>query len=316
MSTKSKTRLLNVRDYVALDTETTGLDTKRCEIIELAGVKINAGETVDTFQAFVKPRDGYGIPSFITKLTGITNEMVADAHGIEYELPRFFEFIGNMPVIGQNVSFDIKFMECGAIESGIDRQFLQACDIMRLSRIVFPDLPRHRLRDTFTACCDVSGNTPDFGKQHRALADSMMTMFCYETMRPYLVDKYGEDPDAEWNRQKRFEAYASYKEFLENVSPTVEEIDESNPFFGSNICFTGKLSSLTRKGAWQEAVNLGAVPQKSVTKKTDYLVVGYTEFSASLKGRPSSKRVRAQELYERTAAPQIVSEEFFMQFVS
>lgn len=314
MAGKARTRLLNTSSYVSIDTETTGLDTDWCEIIEVAGVKVVDGKVVGRFQELVRPEE-LPIPAFIEFLTGITSEMLVDARTIDEVLPEFIEFVGDAPVVGQNVAFDLRFIESYAHSMGIWEFNPIACDIMRMSRILFPEMPHHRLYDNVEKCKKIAGNAPDFGNAHRALADAEMTMWCYEVMRPIMTERYGDDPEREINRIKNAAKANAYKEYLANLEPTVDEIDEDNPFFGSNVCFTGALSSMTRKEAWQHVVNLGAVPQKSVTKKTDYLVVGSFDFSANLKGDKSSKLEKAEALLAKNGAPEIVSEEFFTQFI-
>lgn len=63
--------------YVAVDVETTGLDPSRDEIIEVATITFRDAAIVDEFNSLVNPQ--IDIPPFITQLTTITNEMVADA---------------------------------------------------------------------------------------------------------------------------------------------------------------------------------------------------------------------------------------------
>lgn len=313
MSHESRTALLALDNYVAIDTETTGLDTRWCEIIEIAAVHIESGATVGVFQELVKPED-YPIPEFITELTGITNEMLENARGINDVIADYVAFVGDSPVVGQNVSFDLRFLEHAIDLAGLPAYHPDACDIMRLSRMYYPELEHHRLKDT-VARCGKDVDMPSFGKAHRAQADAEMTAWCYEVLKKKLVDQYGDDPETEYRRQKLHEAYMADKAYLEDLTPTVDHIDEGNPFFGTGICFTGKLSGMTRRQAWQHAVNLGATPLKTVTKKTDYLVVGALDFSANIKGNKSAKLARAEELLASRGTPEIVSEDFFLQFV-
>lgn len=314
MSSKSITKLLNVRDYVAIDTETTGLDVKWCEMIEVAAVKVVGGIVVDTFDELIQPKD-LPIPSFIEKLTGIKSDMLSTARTETEVIPEFREFIGNLPIIGQNVTFDLKFLNASFDRLGLDPIEADSCDLMRLSRILLQDISRHRLADTLQECQKIADTDEDFGRKHRALADTKMTQFCYETLLPILVEKYGDDPDKGYRSQMSAQKYLNGKTFFDGLAPTVESIDDTNPFFQSNVCFTGKLSTLTRKEAWQQTVNLGAIPQKNITKKTDYLVLGSLDFCGSLNGEPSAKLKRAQDLYEKNGAPVIVSEDFFLQFI-
>ena len=315
MSTKAKTKLLNTSSYVAIDIETTGLDTSWCEIIELAAVRVEKGKPIERFQELVKP-DDLPIDPFIEGLTGITSDMLEDARKIDEVLPEFLRFVSDSPVVGQKVLFDISFIDSYTQSMGYGEFKPIACDTMRVSRILFPEMPHHRLSDNVDRCKEIAGSVPDFGNAHRALADAEMASWCYEVMRPILVERYGEDPDREVARARSAaKSGVSYKEFIAKLTPTVEEIDEDNPFFGANVCFTGALSTMTRKVAMQHAVNLGATPQSGVTKKTDYLVVGSFEFSASIKGNKSSKLIKAEELLAKTGAPEIVSEAFFTQFI-
>lgn len=313
MGNNAKTRLLAFSDYVALDTETTGLSTEWCELIEVAAVRYHDGQKVESFQELVRPELFY-IPEFITELTGITEDMLYDARMIEDVLPEYLGFIGDSPVVGQSVCFDLRFIAAASGKCGLGQYSPIAVDVARLSRILMPELANHKLHTTFEECCKIAGYKPDFGRSHRARTDSEMAAFCYEVLKPMLVDRFGDDPEREYLRQQKSRGADSYKQYLSDLAPTVDTIDESNPFFGCNVCFTGKLSSLTRKEAWQVTVNLGATPQPSVTKKTDYLVLGSFDFSASLKGEKSSKLKKAEQLLAKSGSPEIVSEDFFVQF--
>lgn len=76
--------------FVVFDIETTGLSKETESITEIGAVKVVDGKVTDRFSTFVNPERP--IPAEITKLTGITNEMVADAPVITEILPRFLEF--------------------------------------------------------------------------------------------------------------------------------------------------------------------------------------------------------------------------------
>ena len=74
---KGKNIISNSTNYVIIDIETTGLDPEYCEIIELAAIKYENNKEIARFNSLVKP--DYEIDSFITNLTGITNEMVKNS---------------------------------------------------------------------------------------------------------------------------------------------------------------------------------------------------------------------------------------------
>ncbi len=96
-------------EYVVVDLETTGLDPyKGCEIIEIGVTEILNNEIVKNYSRFVKPKKE--IPTFITEITNITNEMVKYEDSIEQVLPRFRKYIGNRTIIAHNAKFDLKFL--------------------------------------------------------------------------------------------------------------------------------------------------------------------------------------------------------------
>ena len=95
--------------FIVVDLETTGLNPfEGNEIIEIGITEIRNGKIVRSYSRFVKPKEE--IPPFITELTGISNEMVANEDSIEEVLPRFRKFIGNNTIIAHNAKFDIKFL--------------------------------------------------------------------------------------------------------------------------------------------------------------------------------------------------------------
>lgn len=98
-----------MQEYVVVDLETTGLDPySGCEIIEIGITEIKNNKIVRNYSRLVKPN--LSIPSFITEITGITNEMVENEEGIENVLPRFRKFLGNRTMIAHNAKFDLKFL--------------------------------------------------------------------------------------------------------------------------------------------------------------------------------------------------------------
>jgi DNA polymerase-3 subunit epsilon len=104
---------LNMKTAVLLDTETTGLDAQKDEVIELGMVKFDYlpdGRIVgvrETFSAFNEPSGS--ISTEITALTGITGEMVA-GHGIDEAAVNAFVDDAAI-VIAHNSGFDRKFAE-------------------------------------------------------------------------------------------------------------------------------------------------------------------------------------------------------------
>ena len=98
--------------FCVLDLETTGFRPDRDSIIEIAVIRCETqdGSTREqVLNELVRPSGN--IPKQIRELTGITNEMVADADTIDRTLPRVAAFVGDAPIVAHNAHFDRRFLE-------------------------------------------------------------------------------------------------------------------------------------------------------------------------------------------------------------
>lgn len=128
--------------FVVLDIETTGLNADKDKITEIGAVKIVNGKITERFSSFVNPQ--IPIPSFITKLTGITNDMVEDAPAIEPVLLELLEFINGAVVVAHNAPFDLGFLRHYAKLMG-EHISNPVIDTLTLCRRMFPQLERYKL---------------------------------------------------------------------------------------------------------------------------------------------------------------------------
>ena len=97
-----------MRSLVTLDIETTGLDSRKDAIIEVGAVRFNASRIEAEFSTLINPNRL--IPPEITQLTGITNQMVQKAPPLSAILHELEDFVGDCPVVGHNVQFDLGFI--------------------------------------------------------------------------------------------------------------------------------------------------------------------------------------------------------------
>lgn len=95
--------------YVVVDIETTGGSAAFHKITEIGAVKIQNGKVIDEFQTLINP--GRSIPKYITAITHITNEMVADAPKFSDIADKFFEFTKGAIFVAHNVRFDYGFIQ-------------------------------------------------------------------------------------------------------------------------------------------------------------------------------------------------------------
>ena len=107
-----------IKDYVAFDLETTGLSVDNDYIIEIGALKVVNGKVTERFMEFLKP--DIAISPMITNITGITNEMVANARNTESIIRDFVDFCGNSILVGHNIMFDYKFVKKYANNLGME----------------------------------------------------------------------------------------------------------------------------------------------------------------------------------------------------
>ena len=129
-------------EFCVFDIETTGLSNLNDKITEIGAVIVKNGEIIDRYDTFVNPE--MPIPQNITELTGITNEMVADARKIDQVLPEFFEFAKDRILVAHNASFDTGFIRRASEQCGMEFNYT-FLDTVALSKFVNPDLKKHKL---------------------------------------------------------------------------------------------------------------------------------------------------------------------------
>ena len=172
---KGRSTLLFPDDYTVIDIETTGLSPYRDAIIELSAIRVKNNEVAESFTSLVNP--GFHVSSFISSLTGITDDMLVSAPSIEKVLPLFMDFVGESHIVGHNVNFDINFIYENSMRI-LARPFRNSfTDTMRISKMVLGKLQHHRLSDISKHYCI------SYEGAHRALADCMITQQCFLRLR-------------------------------------------------------------------------------------------------------------------------------------
>lgn len=167
-----------------IDFETTGMTPGQgARATEVAIVLLEGGQVVDRFQSLM--RTGVWIPPFITRLTGITNAMVAEAPAAEEVMRDAARFVGEAPMVAHNAAFDRKFWEAELAHAGLQAPQPFACTVL-LSRRLYPEAPSHKLGNIV----DHLG-LPRAGRAHRALADAEMAASLLARMQHDLRLRWG-----------------------------------------------------------------------------------------------------------------------------
>ena len=175
---------MNNFPVIVLDFETTGLSPQYGDrAIEIGAVLIDNNLVIDRFQSLMNP--GFRISSFIESYTGINNDMVAAAPPCEAVMEEFAEFMGTLPLVAHNASFDRKFLDSELGLIGKSRNSTMACSMLAARR-VYPGSPNHQLA-TLVRYCGIYTD----GTFHRALADAEMTGQLWISMIEKIKDRFG-----------------------------------------------------------------------------------------------------------------------------
>src|SRR5689334_18659943 len=159
-----------MQSIVAIDIETTGLSEDRDTIIEIGAVKFKGHRVEDEWTTLINP--GRHIPEFITGLTGISDVEVRQAPKLREVAQALEAFVGDAPVVGHNVRFDLGFLQK---QAGI-LHYNEVIDTYELASVLMPTASRY--------------NLGSLGKQlgillpatHRALDDAKVTMAAFNQL--------------------------------------------------------------------------------------------------------------------------------------
>lgn len=165
--------------YISIDLETTGLEPKKDKIIEIGALRVEKGRITDTFSTFVNP--GCKLEERITELTGICDEDLKEAPGIQEVLPELLEFMGDLPILGHSILFDFSFLKRAAVNEKIVFE-KNAIDTLKIARKYLPELESRSL--------DYLCNYYQIPHQaHRALEDAKATHLLYGRLAEAFYDK-------------------------------------------------------------------------------------------------------------------------------
>jgi ATP-dependent DNA helicase DinG len=148
---------------VALDLETTGLDPETDAIIEIGAVKFKGSRIEREYQTLVNP--GRPLTPFVTQLTGINDEMLGGAPRLQDVLDDLRAFIGDLPVLGHNIAFDLGFLRRRGLLT-LNREL----DTYDLASVLRPSAGRYGLL-SLANDLGVINHQP-----HRAVHDARTTM--------------------------------------------------------------------------------------------------------------------------------------------
>ena len=171
-----------INNYVVIDLEMTGLSARTDQIIEIGAVKVRDGKVADTMECLVNPK--CKIPTRVSELTGITDEMVQTGVERDEAVERLLAFIGEDILVGHNINFDYSFIKQWAVNH--KRPLVcKGCDTLKLARVLLPAEQPKKL-ENLCAYFQIERK-----REHRALDDALETCEIFERLKKLAVDKGG-----------------------------------------------------------------------------------------------------------------------------
>lgn len=263
-------------DFTAIDFETA--NSYRGSPCSVGLVKVRDGQIIDEAYTLIHPPaqldhfDGYN-----TYLHGINADMVADAPRWPEAVEWIIRYAGSDTLVCHNAGFDMGVIRYACIADNIPWPSFDFLCTLVLARRAFR-LPSYRL-SFVTAECDV-----DFRQSHQAGEDAR----CAALIALAIATKQGAQTLAALAEQ--FSVRIGHME-TGHYTPSAwsgpgghghklvrpdanPDADPDHPFYGRVIVFTGALKSRTRQMAWDDVVRVGGIPELSVTKRTNVLVIG------------------------------------------
>jgi DNA polymerase III subunit epsilon len=166
-------------EVVVLDTETTGLDVRRDDIVSIAAIRIRGNRilTSERFEVVTRP-DAALAPEAI-KVHRIREADVVAGAMIQRVMPDFLHFIGGRPLVGYYIDFDVAMLDksiIGLIGIELPNPLIEVSRLYHERK--YGDAPPGTVIDLTFAAILRDLDIPDLG-QHDAYSDALMTGMMY-----------------------------------------------------------------------------------------------------------------------------------------
>ncbi len=159
--------------YTIIDIETTGGDPRKDRITEIAAYRYDGSQIIDTFESLINPE--IPIPPYITRITGIDNEMVRSAPKFYEIAKKLVEITQDAVFVAHNVRFDYSFIQKEFRNLGYTFTRRKLCTV-QLSRRLVEDLSSHGLGKL----CEHFGIENQ--RRHRAAGDAWATLELFKIL--------------------------------------------------------------------------------------------------------------------------------------
>lgn len=244
------------KDFFAVDVETaTG---NRNSICELGIVVVRDLEIKKKVRYLIKP-PGNKYEVLNTQIHGLNSSHTKNSETFDILWGKIQKAMHSNLIIAHNASFDI---DC--IQKSL--QFYNL-PIPELNYECTYEITGHRL-DIVAAAYRIEID------HHKALADAETCANIYIKLCKGIQPDYEIVDPKLFEKKSIFDTFEKKKITKEDLKPDFEQADKNSPFYMKKLVFTGDLNQLDRKEAAHIAKELGADVNTSISRKTDYVIVG------------------------------------------
>lgn len=162
---------MRIKDYVAIDLETTGISVSKDKIIEVGLIKVINSHIEEMFSCIINPN--MPVSTKILNLTGIDENEIKTARYIQDVIGDIVEFCDGFDLIGHNTIFDYSFIKKEANNAGLNFE-KRGIDTYKLCKKILPPYIQKNLTD---ACAYFGIERKNM---HRAFSDAYFTHMLYQ----------------------------------------------------------------------------------------------------------------------------------------
>jgi DNA polymerase-3 subunit epsilon len=297
--------------YVAIDFETA--NAHRTSPCSVGLTKVSHGQVVDSYYSLINPEEYFD--AYNTQIHGIHEDEIIGAPTMAELYPRLLSFIGGLPLVAHNASFDMSVLrftldkyrlpypEVNYFCSYILAKKLLTLSSYRLDRVASYyqiAFHHHQASDDAFVCAEIVRNM-----MQEFQLDSLDQMQRAINYRLGRLHKHSYAPFSSIARHRR----AYFKP--SDLTTSKKQFDEHHPLFHQVVVFTGVIQSMSRQDACQIVADCGGINGNSVTKQTTLLVVGHPDRRTPT-NQKSSKELKAEKLSSQGHEIKIVSENEFI----
>lgn len=276
------------------------------------------------FSTLINPGDVFFDPKLVS-LHGITKEMVQNAPTIREVLKNICVIIQGQFLFAHNAGYDIHKIIDGCNYYNIPIPDFSYADSLMLAKRTWKGLINYKL-NTISDFLNIELNHHNSDSDSIACGKIVLKAFethnttdIYELLRK-INYSYGY-----YKNNIFYKAFSDKMCSLKNKSQSKSDYDKLKEITintksdsilnGKVIVFTGSLS-ITREEAMKLVANCGAIPAASVTKKTNYLVVGNDDYGNFKLGNKSNKMIKAEQLIENGQDLEMINEDYFFELLN